>query len=167
MKCCSVCLIEKDESEYYFKDKQTQRLHAQCKACYAAKRKLFADAHYKKYGDEYRERARTRMRAIKRLRQEQLVEYLKDKKCEHCGFSDIRTLDFDHIDPATKKFNIARGIGGRYSWDEILKEIKKCRILCANCHRIRTAEQFGWRKWHLGGVVTQSSAKARTPVQFR
>ena len=96
---------------------------------------------------------------MKRLRQDQLYEYLAGKSCENCKFGDIRVLDFDHIDPATKRFSIARGINEAYAWEEILKEIKKCRILCSNCHRIRTAEQFNWRKWRLGGVVTQESAK--------
>jgi hypothetical protein len=167
MKICSVCCEPKDEAEFYFKNRARGRLHAQCKICYANKRLKFMKEHYLKYGDDYRARARARKTAIKRLRQEQIVAYLKDKSCESCGFNDIRTLDFDHIDPATKRFGIARALNNCYSWEEILAEIKKCRILCANCHRIRTAEQFGWRKWHLGGVVTQSSAKARTPVQFR
>ncbi len=167
MKKCTVCFLEKSESDFYVKAKLTGKLHSHCKGCYAQKRKLFHDAHYTKYGDAYRERARIRAANIKRLRQDKLYEYLKNKSCSICGFDDIRTLDFDHIDPTKKRFSIARAINERYSWEEIAKEIKKCRILCSNCHRIRTAEQFGWRKWHLGGMVTQSSAKARTPVQFR
>lgn len=89
------------------------------------------------------------------------------KGCEHCGIDDIRVLDFDHLDPKLKSFSIARAINESYSWDKILEEIKKCRILCANCHRIRTAEQYNWRKWRLGRVVRQDSAKVRTPVQIR
>jgi hypothetical protein len=33
-----------------------------------------------------------------------------------------------------------------YSWTSILAEINKCEIRCANCHRRRTALQFGWPK---------------------
>lgn len=167
MKACTVCGLLKDGSDFYFKNKAAGKLHSQCKNCYTVKRKLFAEEHYKKYGDEYRLRTRQRKRAIKRLRQEQIIAYLRDKKCEVCGFADIRALDFDHIDPQTKRFGIARALTNCYAWEEIEKEIKKCRILCANCHRIRTAKQFNWRKWHLGGVVTRSSAKAHTPVRFR
>lgn len=146
MKRCTVCNTEKDKTLFYIKNKESGKLHSQCKVCYAHKRKLFQEAHYAKYGDAYRERARIRATHIKRLRQDKLYEYLKDKSCSVCGFSDIRALDFDHIDPDGKRFSIARAINERYSWDEIAKEIKKCRILCSNCHRIRTAEQFGWRK---------------------
>ncbi len=141
------------------RDQSRSRLHSQCKQCYKAKRELFYIEHYKKYGDTYRTRARIRKAAIKRLRQEQLIEYLADKSCERCGISDLRVLDFDHIDAASKKFGISRGITACYAWEEIVEEIKKCRILCANCHRIRTAEQQNWRKWHLGRVVRQGSAK--------
>lgn len=37
-----------------------------------------------------------------------------------------------------------------FSWDEILDEIKKCEVVCANCHRIRTAKQFNWYSWIKG-----------------
>ena len=167
MKKCTVCGIEKDTSLYYVKNKESGKLHSQCKSCYAVKRKYFYDLHYAKYGDQYRQRARTRKARIKMLSQDKLYEYLKDRSCSSCGFSDIRALDFDHLDPHKKKFTIARGVNEGYSWDTIKKEIKKCRILCSNCHRIWTAEQFNWRKWRLGGVVTRSSAKAQTPVRTR
>ena len=167
MRLCTVCQEQKDESAFFYKNKLAGKLHAHCKSCYASKRTLYMKEHYRKYGDQYRLRARERKRVIKKLRQDQLYAYLVDKKCELCGFSDIRTLDFDHIDPLTKKFGIARGIATCYPWEAVMSEIKKCRILCSNCHRIRTAEQQNWRKWRLGGVVTRSSAKAQTPVQFR
>ncbi len=105
--------------------------------------------HYAKYGDQYRTRARIRKAAIKKLRQEQLYNYMKNKSCENCGFSDIRALDFDHIDATAKRFGIARAIASCYAWEEVLLEIQKCRILCSNCHRIRTAEQYNWRKGRL------------------
>ena len=159
MRVCTVCHIEKNDTEFYFKNKAADKRHTQCKECYSHKRALFTVEHYKKYGDAYRERARTRKTKVKRERQEQIVECLRDKECESCGFGDIRALDFDHIDPTAKRFGIARAITNGYSWLEIEKEIEKCRILCANCHRIRTAEQYNWRKWHLGGVATRGSAK--------
>jgi hypothetical protein len=31
-------------------------------------------------------------------------------------------------------------------WRRVLVEIEKCDVRCANCHRKRTAQQFGWRK---------------------
>lgn len=146
MKTCSVCKHEKSLNDFYVKNKTLLRFHAQCKDCYKQKRKESMHMHYAKYGAAYRERARARRARIKQLRQEQLYTYLSDKRCELCGVEDMRVLDFDHIVGETKKFGIARAVNEGYAWELILEEIKKCRILCANCHRIRTAEQFGWKK---------------------
>jgi hypothetical protein len=85
-----------------------------------------------------------------------MAEYMIDKGCEQCGIDDIRVLDFDHLDPKLKSFGIARAINASYSWEKIQEEIKKCRILCANCHRIRTAEQYSWRK----GALAEKSGTA-------
>ncbi len=70
--------------------------------------------------------------------------YLADKQCAACGVSDVCVLDFDHINADDKSFSIARALSNTLSWDLILNEIAKCQILCANCHRIRTAKQFNW-----------------------
>lgn len=61
--------------------------------------------------------------------------YLADKKCLMCSENHIACLDFHHRDPATKRFKINAAYERRYSKDTILKEIEKCDILCANCHR--------------------------------
>ncbi len=146
MKTCSKCCETKEESEYFVKDKKSGRLHAQCKLCYKEHRKNYSAEHYAKYGDAYRERARIRRAHVKKVMVSQLVEYLEDKSCVKCGESDIRVLEFDHIDPATKSFSIARGITYGKHWEIILKEIDKCQILCSNCHKKRTAVQYGWLK---------------------
>jgi hypothetical protein len=63
-----------------------------------------------------------------------------------CGETDVRVLEFDHIDPSRKEFGIARAITYGKPWDTIVEEIQKCQILCANCHKKRTAIQYGWFK---------------------
>jgi hypothetical protein len=47
-------------------------------------------------------------------------------------------LDFHHIDPDTKESNILKMIG--FSRAAIAKEVNKCVVLCANCHRLAHAE---------------------------
>lgn len=66
------------------------------------------------------------------------MEYMKDKKCTDCGESDLLVLEFDHLEGKT--FNISTGVG-EMSWPNMLKEISKCEVVCANCHRRRTAKR--------------------------
>lgn len=43
--------------------------------------------------------------------------------------------DFHHLDPSTKKFNLGAVRASARSWSSIVEELKKCVMLCANCHR--------------------------------
>lgn len=70
----------------------------------------------------------------------ELCNYLLRNPCIICGETDIRVLEFDHVTPETKSFNI--GDRSNRTWPTLLKEIEKCRVLCANCHRRHTAESY-------------------------
>ncbi len=59
-------------------------------------------------------------------------------------------LEFDHL--KDKAFNIGASLSGR-SWASILDEIAKCEVVCANCHRRRTARRRG----SLRALMTQQS----------
>ena len=52
-------------------------------------------------------------------------------------------MDFDHRDGEVKLFDVSKGMLslGRA---KVLAETAKCDIICANCHRIRTATRGGW-----------------------
>jgi 5-methylcytosine-specific restriction endonuclease McrA len=102
--------------------------------------------HYEKYGDAYRERAKVRRARAKHEYHINMLKYLSDKCCVICGESDVVVLEMDHIDPRTKLFSISQAVKLGYSWETILKELEKCRVLCANCHKRHTAKQFGWYK---------------------
>ena len=75
-----------------------------------------------------------------------MLKYLNGKGCAVCNETDIRTFEFDHINPITKKFNISQAVKLGYRWSDVEEEISKCRILCANCHKKHAAEQRGWYK---------------------
>ncbi len=78
-----------------------------------------------------------------------VMDYLKDHPCVKCGESNPIVLDFDHL--RDKEFEIARAVMDVYSWKTVSKEIEKCQVLCANCHRIKTAEQLNtWKFKYLG-----------------
>jgi hypothetical protein len=65
---------------------------------------------------------------------EKAVAY-KGGKCQRCGFvGPVVCYDFHHRDRATKTWSIA--VIRRRNWDSVVKELEKCDLLCANCHRI-------------------------------
>ena len=55
--------------------------------------------------------------------------------CERCGESHHATLDFHHKDPNQKENTVNRMYSLGFSMDNLKKEIAKCEVLCANCHR--------------------------------
>lgn len=60
------------------------------------------------------------------------VDY-KGGKCQICGYSkNISALEFHHLDPTQKDFGISET---RHSWEDTMKELDKCIIVCSNCHR--------------------------------
>lgn len=75
------------------------------------------------------------MKASREELRQFIKDYLSNKKCARCPENHIACLDFHHKDPSTKDFKIAEAATKRYSKTKILREIEKCEILCANCHR--------------------------------
>lgn len=73
-------------------------------------------------------------------RQYWLNKYKTSKGCELCGYNTHGVaLDFDHLDRSKKLFNpSSRSM--TYKLRKLFEEIRKCRILCANCHRIHSFE---------------------------
>lgn len=62
-------------------------------------------------------------------------EYKLGLKCCECGFSHPAALEFHHTDPTKKDFNPSEK-NKFITWERFLKEVEKCIVLCANCHRI-------------------------------
>ena len=74
-----------------------------------------------------------------------LLDYFETHPCTDCGETDPVVLEFDHL--RDKRFNISNALPYR-NWQSILDEIAKCEVVCANCHRRRTAERRGFlRAW--------------------
>jgi 5-methylcytosine-specific restriction endonuclease McrA len=75
---------------------------------------------------------RTQKRNVKIIQEEKLKH-----GCVCCGYSaHACALDFDHIDPSDKIRDIAKM--HTTSIPVLQKEMEKCQVLCANCHRIKT-----------------------------
>lgn len=70
-----------------------------------------------------------RRKALKRI----LVDEAGGK-CVLCGYSRCyRALEFHHLDPKTKEFQLAHN-GRTRSIAKLRAEASKCVLLCANCH---------------------------------
>lgn len=75
-----------------------------------------------------------RKERIEQIKQ-QYIEYKQTLTCCKCGYSDYRALEFHHHKD-DKKYEVASMPARDYSWTTIKKEIDKCIVLCACCHRI-------------------------------
>lgn len=65
---------------------------------------------------------------------EELIKY-KGGKCEICGYNKCHgALDFHHLDPSQKDFNISDSNVYK-NLDKLKEEVDKCILVCANCHR--------------------------------
>lgn len=65
-----------------------------------------------------------------------MIQSIKSQPCMDCKKTySVVCMDFDHV-RGEKKFDLSHSLS--YPIETILKEIEKCDIVCANCHRIRT-----------------------------
>ncbi len=111
-----------------------------CKAC----QNEYVRSHYQAYRTKYIQKARLRNAAQSKINGDFLIEYLSQHPCVDCGEDDIVVLEFDH--QRDKLLNVSVLSREGYSLDKLKQEIAKCEVVCANCHRRRTAKQFGWYK---------------------
>jgi lysozyme family protein len=135
-KKCSHCKTLKAIQSFPI-DNRIRDGHAyRCKEC----QKIFAKLHYQKYKHKYKANQKKN-----RLEKGAFIyNYKKTHPCVDCGEKDPIVLDFDHRNPEDKTGNISRMATNRTSIKNLKKEIAKCDLRCANCHRRRTAKQFGW-----------------------
>lgn len=88
----------------------------------------------------------------KRKKLAYIQEYKRNNPCLDCNnFFHPVSMDFDHV-TGEKFMGIANMIRGLFSMNKIEEEIKKCELVCANCHRVRTHER----------KVKSDSSKSRT-----
>jgi hypothetical protein len=140
-KICIKCGIEKEDSEFVFRNKKKQIRRTTCKVCLME----YNRKHYKENKSKYILRARNFSKKQRKENRQKLFDFLKLKKCVDCGNDDVRVLEFDHKS-RLDKFSTVCNMINRYNWKTILKEIDKCEIRCANCHKIKTSIQFNWFK---------------------
>lgn len=74
------------------------------------------------------------VRRRKKLIRDWFNSYKESLKCSECKENHPAILDFHHTS-SKKEFGISKMVGEGYSIDRIKKELEKCDVLCANCHR--------------------------------
>lgn len=120
IKICSDCKQEKDISLFVY-DKSRNRYLSVCKPCTSIRTQKHKKKNPKKWKDYSKD---TNQRRAK------FIQELKIEGCKKCGDKRYYVIDFHHIDPSKKNFSISD-----VSVKLIKEEVKKCILLCSNCHR--------------------------------
>src|SRR3546814_8531418 len=66
------------------------------------------------------------------------IYHLRAHPCVDCGETDPVVLEFDHL--RDKVGNVSAMVHSNELW-RLVDEIEKCEVVCANCHRRRTARR--------------------------
>ena len=136
MKQCKKCGLEKTYEDFAKNKSKKDGYASTCKSCTNDIQKKHYENksdYYKKHGSDTKEKIRKIVREIKEA-----------SPCQDCGVKyPYYVMDFDHRE--NKKFIIStaylrRGI------NIIFEEIKKCDLVCSNCHRQRTQNRIKLKK---------------------
>lgn len=140
MKKCTLCGVEYSIDQFPKINRITGKrssMHLECK-------RIYDREHYAKHKEK---RVHIKRLNSKRCRVRNLqfsMDYLKNNPCIDCGEKDPIVLEYDHKGHKLK--NVCNIIATGYSLDNLKKEIAKCEVVCANCHRRRTSKQFNYYK---------------------
>ena len=134
-KRCRGCEEVLPIEAFAWKDRARGRRQPRCRGCTARSFRGW----YEEHADAQRARAR-RDRTARHGLNDQLIRRAKDVPCADCG-ERFRTeeMDFDHV-RGTKAFDIANG-RWQVSVETLEREIAKCEVVCAVCHRLRTRDR--------------------------
>ena len=133
---CYRCGEPKPAEEFAWRRKAKGQRDSFCRPC----RSAYGREHYVANRQRYIDQAAMVKRRLRHERTLALIEYFRTHPCVQCGEADPVVLEFDHL--RDKLFNVSAGLGNR-NWESVLAEIEKCEVVCANCHRRRTAQRRG------------------------
>jgi hypothetical protein len=118
-------------------------------------------AYFQERGDRHRVQVAKSRDARREPLRRLLLEHFATHPCVDCGEDDARVLEFDHVGRKRSSIGVLLNRGARPS--EVEVEMGRCVVVCANCHRRRTAKRGQW------GRVTDSEPadSARRPRRTR
>lgn len=126
-------LLKKEIAEYYLKN-SLEETAAKFNVSVSTVKKYAGRKRKELNEGERKSRAVKAVQKRRRKIKELAVEY-KGGKCERCGYNKyIGALEFHHLDPHKKDFSLSHK-GHCRSWEAVKKELDKCVLVCANCHR--------------------------------
>lgn len=139
MKICPGCKEEKPFSEFGKNKAKKDGFQIYCKLCVRA-----INAEYYKNTPEKNIARRAKNISNRATAKQFIISYLQEHPCVDCGESDIVVLEFDHR--GDKLYNISKLLSDGRNIEMIELEIAKCDVRCSNCHKRKTAKDFGWYK---------------------
>ena len=138
MKTCSTGEIEKPLSHVNKNHLKKDGLQTECRECSNNRSRNYYERNKEKQKKQIYEAKLKRIEKNRRF----IFDYLTEHNCVDCTESDPRVLEFDH--QRDKENNISKLLHDGASQSKIQEEIDKCEVRCANCHRRKTAIDFGW-----------------------
>jgi hypothetical protein len=131
LRRCARCLVWKSTAEFH---RSRTDEFTYCRDC----RNAYDRLYYAERGGPAR---RARRRAWLDSQREWMNSLKADVSCADCGeiFPPF-VMHWDHLPGFEKRGEIGTMLG-HYSRDVILEELKKCELVCANCHVMRTVRR--------------------------
>jgi len=152
MKDCYKCGETKDEAEFSMNKNKKDGLNSECKEC--------QKAYFREY---YKKNKKKHIKAVTKTihyKRQQLAFIKLETGCSKCGYKEHPSaLHFHHRDPSQKKFDISRC--GYYGMEDLLNEINKCDVICANCHSIEHSN------WDFTSEIKMKTVKKRKLMNER
>lgn len=102
----------------------------------AQKRKKYQ----KKYYEAHKEKVKENSRRAREKFHKKWTEFKASLSCTKCGESHPAALDFHHIVRSKTNKKVFKLVHN-HNWTDLMLEIDKCVVLCANCHRKHHAEE--------------------------
>ena len=137
MKTCTICKEIKSIEDFQKRSSSKDGHTSMCKVC----KRLYDNNHYEKNMNR-RFYIKNNQKDRQKETEAYIIDYLNNHPCVDCKESDIIVLEFDHV-RGEKRAAISNL--KRSSLNAVKKEIEKCEVRCANCHRRKTAKQFHWK----------------------
>ena len=153
-KVCSKCKFPKPIDEFH-KNRSKKDGHCNyCNVCWP----IISKEQYRVNKQYYKDKA-----AIwKGSRREELVKLVLEAKsvpCTDCGFPYPHyVLEFDHV-RGVKVSEISIMVVNSCSVEALKEEIKKCDVVCANCHKTR---HYLMRQMKIDGYLGRKIRKSRS-----